>query len=97
MSKGKGGGKGKGKGKGKSKGKRFGNRSPKGTTLVVQKKVAFDQNGVEKSSSLIVGDSSDHGDEDDKEELGEEDDLYNLMRGHTSLMVTEDTSDSDEE
>ena len=96
MSKGKGGGKGKGKGKGKSKGKRFGNRSTKGTTLVVQKKVALDQNGVEKSSSLIVGDSSDHGDEDDKEELGEEDDLYNLMRGHTSLMVTEDSSsDSD--
>jgi len=97
MSKGKGGGKGKGKGKGKSKGKRFGNRSLKGATLVVQKKVEFDKKGIEKSSSLMVGDSDEHGEEEGKDEIGEEDDLYNLMRGHTSLMVTEDSSDSDEE
>jgi hypothetical protein len=61
---------------------------------VVRKKVLFDKNGVDKSSSLMVGESSDYEEEDGE---NGEDELYNLMRGHTSLMITEDSSDSGEE
>jgi hypothetical protein len=44
----------------------------------------------------MVGDSSDYDEEDSKGECEADDELYNLMRGHTSLMITEDSSDSDE-
>jgi hypothetical protein len=77
---GKGKGRGKGKGKGKGKARRFGNRDNQGTTMIVQKKGEKNNEGS-SSSSMMVG-------EQDGQEAEEE--LYNLMRGHATLMVTDD-------
>ena len=93
-------GKGRGKGKGNAKGKGRGGRgrSPGHTTMIVKKKGANFVDKKEKSeSSMLVSQreeaESKYGDGEDNAE----EDLYNLMRGHTSLMITEDSSDSEEE
>ncbi len=91
FSKGKGNGKGKGRGKGKGKGKNKGKggrgRTPGTTSLIVKEKsVHYVDEKDKKESSMIVS-----------EEDGAEDKLYNLMRGHTSLMIAADSDDSDDE
>jgi hypothetical protein len=45
----------------------------------------------------MVGETSEYEEDDGKRESAAEDELYNLMRGHTSLMVTDDSSDSEDE
>ena len=69
----------------------------KGTTMVVTKKSDGKKEAQEKSSSMVVRfkDEEDNSDEDDVEG-----NLYNLMRGHTSLMIAanfDTESDRDEE
>jgi hypothetical protein len=95
--KGKGKGKGDGKGKGRGKGRGGGSRTQKGTTMVVTKKSDGNRDAQEKSSSMVVRlkDEEDNSDEDDVEG-----DLYNLMRGHTAMMIAANSdteSDLDEE
>ncbi len=62
--------------------------------IVKKKNVKFEEDNNPKGSSLMVSRS----DEEDKDYEGSdsEEELYNLMRGHTSLMITEE-SDSDSE
>ena len=90
------GGKGKGKGKSKGKGKGRGGGKGKRTSLMVQKKGdRFANLKNEGSSSMMV---RDHGAVSEDKEESAETELYNLMRGNTVLMVTEDSdSDSDSE
>jgi hypothetical protein len=97
---GKGLGKGKDKGKSKGKGKGRGGRSrnQKGSsTLVVKKKVNLEDKDAGSSSTMMVGSEADHGQEDEGSNEIEKD-LYNLMRGYTSLMIAgSGRDDSDEE
>ena len=80
-------GKGRGKGKGKNKGKGGRGRTPGNTSMIVKKKsVHYVDEKDKKESSMIVS-----------EEDVAEDKLYNLMRGHTSLMIAADSDDSDDE
>ena len=87
---------GKGKGKGKSKGKGRGRGGGKGrrTSLVVQKKnVKFSDKLVEGSSSMLIGRREG---EEKEDESDVEEELYNLMRGNTSMMITANAGDSDD-
>jgi hypothetical protein len=78
-------GRGKGKGKGKGKARRLGSRNKQGPTLIVQKKGDRDDEN-KSSSAMMVGEHEGH---------KAEEELYNLMRGYTTLMVTDDR-ESDE-
>ena len=64
--------------------------------IVKKKEVNFDDK-KRKESSMMVSQKDDEGSKLSYEESDVEEELYNLMRGHTSLMITEDSSDSDEE
>ena len=88
------GGKGKGKGKSKGKGKGRGGGKGKRTSLMIQRKgVRF--GNLKDSPSMMVRDDESSAEDD---EGNAEKELYNLMRGNTVLMVTEDSeSDSDAE
>jgi hypothetical protein len=87
--KGNGKGKGRGKGKGKGKGKRKGGRgrTPGSATMIVEKKSVHYVDEKEKNeSSMMVS------------QKVAEDKIYNLTRGHTSLMIAQgsDSSEDDE-
>jgi hypothetical protein len=90
------GGKGKGKGKSKGKGKGRGGGKGKRTSLMVQKKgVRFGNlKDIEGNASMMVGG---HGTMSEDEGESAETDLYNLMRGYTSLMITEGSDSSEDE
>ncbi len=96
----KGKGKGKGKGKFKGKGQGGGTRSQKTSLIVKKKGVQLSDDGG--TTSMVIGKSYDV----EGDEVGNdcEEELYNLMRGHTTLMVAgeefeeeEDESDSESE
>lgn len=91
-------GKGGGKGKGKSKGRGGGNRTPHRLTLMVQKKgVKFNEDKDTRISSMIVGARNQREDKHEGEESDVENDLYNLMRGHSVMMIAADSDESDNE
>ena len=101
-SKGKGSSKGKGKGKGnkggKGKGREKGSRNPGNTTMVVKKKgVKFEDEKDSRVSAMIVGQESKGRGQHEDDESDIEDTLYNLMRGHSSLMIAADSDDSEDE
>ncbi len=76
------------KSKGKGKGRGGGNRNNKETTLVVKKKVKSQDNEGASSSMMVSNDGDDdRGADGEGSEVEEK--LYNLMRGYTSLMITD--------
>jgi hypothetical protein len=92
--KGKGKGKGKGSGKGKGRGGREGGKGNRTSMIVKKKTVQFSNKGEEGNTSLVVCRSDK---EDDGEDSDAENELYNLMRGRTSLMIAATSEDSDDE
>ena len=100
--KGKGNGKGKGRGKGKGNGKGKGRggrgRTPGNTTMIVKKKGVQGVDDKERrSSSMMVSQEGAGNRTQDYDESDTEDELYNLMRGHTSLMMAEGSDLSEDE
>ena len=63
--------------------------------MIVKKKTAqFSKKGEEGNTSLVV---CRRDKEDDGEDSDAENELYNLMRGSTSLMIAATSEDSDDE
>jgi hypothetical protein len=86
-------GKSKGKGKGKGRGKGLRKENNRRTTMVLKKKEAKSKDGDE-SFSIVIGKAYDAVDDDVESDCEEE--LYNLMRGHTSIIIADVDSEEEE-
>ena len=65
--------------------------------MVQKKGVKFNEDKDSRISSMIVGARNQREDNHEGEESDVENDLYNLMRGHSVMMIAADSDESDNE